>query len=90
MEAYGVKRNCCPLCGGKIIVSSLYQYSLDFEVGKRGKLLKRYKKSDGGPMEVEIAACENSVSGGCSAKWDADEFYLEYGEIFMDTKYVDD
>lgn len=48
----GVKRDCCPLCGGRIIVSDLCQYSVDYVVLKKpfGKLSKKAKKVDNGPI----------------------------------------
>ena len=50
----------CPVCGGKLTVSCLYQYSLDFVVTKSGKVSKRYKKCDGGSMECSNVSCENN------------------------------
>ena len=43
---------CCPLCGGRIIVSDLCQYSVDYVVLKKpfGKLSKKAKKVDNGPI----------------------------------------
>lgn len=77
----GKARNCCPLCGGKIVVSFLYQYSLDHIVGRNGRLRKTFKKTEGGPMEVAVAACSE-----CEAFWDADSFDI-YDDVFYDFKY---
>ena len=53
----GIVRDRCPLCGGKIVVSDLYQTSRDFEVRKGGKVSRRYTVTDCGPMEVSVAGC---------------------------------
>lgn len=79
-SVYGTPRKCCPVCGGTIVVSDLYQYSIDREIGKRGKLKKRYRKIDCGSMEVSIACCKD-----CGEYWDADAFYIE-DETFFDLK----
>ena len=88
MHKEGVLRKTCPLCGGKIVVSSLYQLSYNYTVTKTGKLSKKYSVSSPGPMEVNIAACENAPDK-CYASWDADEFYLDESNRFMDEKYLD-
>lgn len=79
----GKLRSRCPLCGGKIVVSFLYQYSLDHIVGRNGRLRKNFKKVEGGPMEVAIAACSD-----CEAFWDADSFDI-YDGVFYDFKYIE-
>ena len=84
---YGTEISCCPLCGGNIIVSDHWQFSYDRVVLKSGKLSKRTKRSNSGPMEVMTAACENVFDGTCSANWDADDFNLSEEEKFMDYKY---
>lgn len=76
-------RSRCPLCGGKIVVSFLYQYSLDHVVGRNGRLRKTFKKVEGGPMEVAIAACSD-----CEAFWDTDSFDICDG-VFYDRKYIE-
>lgn len=79
-------RNRCPKCGGRIIVSDLYQYSMDYVVLKKpaGELSKNAKKRDAGPMEVMIAGCENP---DCDAFWESDDFYIS-DDCFYDEKYV--
>lgn len=79
----GIPRKCCPLCGQKIVVSALYQYSRDYETTKKGKLSTRYRTVDCGPMEVAIAACKNP---DCDARWDSEEFSIE-DSVFVDYKY---
>ena len=76
----GIRRTRCPVCGGTIVVSDLYQYSYDYEIGKRGKLKKRGRRQDCGSMEVSVAGCLN-----CGESWDADAFYIEDG-MFFDLK----
>lgn len=78
----GIIRRSCPLCGGRLIVSSLQQSSKDFFIKKNGRISKKYTLSDSGPMEVEIAACES-----CEARWEADEFMLDSAGRFIDYKY---
>ncbi len=51
--------NKCPICGGKIYIDSLYQYSLVREIGKRGAPISKSKKVDDGSMECSCIYCEN-------------------------------
>ena len=85
----GIKRDCCPLCGGRIVVSELCQYSMEYVVLKKpyGKLSKKAKKVDNGPIECMIAGCDNS---DCKAYWEADQFYIDSDDCFIDEKYVED
>lgn len=53
----GTVIKCCPLCGGRIVVSNLYQYSLDYTMRKDGKIGKRYKRGDDGAVDVSLASC---------------------------------
>lgn len=84
----GVKRDCCPLCGGRIIVSDLHQYSMDYVVLKRpfGKLSKKGKKVDCGTINNLIAGCEDC----CGAYWEENEFYIDSDDCFIDEKYVEE
>ncbi|MBR4606343.1 MAG: hypothetical protein IKO41_08995 [Lachnospiraceae bacterium] len=52
----------CPVCGGKLKVDTLYQYGLEYSVGKSGKVSKKYKKTDRGSMECASVFCEKE---GC-------------------------
>lgn len=86
MLAEPIRRSVCPLCGQPtIVVSRLYQYSLERRVGVRGKLLKKVEKSSGHDMEVENARCDNP---NCDASWTLFEFDIEDGK-FLDYKYAD-
>lgn len=76
-------RDRCPLCGGKIVVSDLYQTSHDFEVRRGGKVSRRYTVTDCGSMEVSVAGCADR----CGAYWDADSFYIGADGKFYDQKY---
>ena len=85
---YGILRKVCPLCGGKIVVSDLYQLSYDYVVTRTGKKSTKRKVSRPGSMEVSIAACENAPDA-CNAIWDADEFFIDESNRFIDCKYVE-
>ncbi len=74
---------CCPKCGGTIVISHLYQYSYNQEVGKRGRIKKTRKREDVGSMEVAVAGCKNEM---CIVQWDADEFQV-IDDKFIDLKY---
>lgn len=77
----GAARRKCPLCGGEIEISYLYQYSHDHKLTKSGRISKKYTTRDCGPMEVGIAGCK------CGANWDADEFNITPEGYFVDCKY---
>lgn len=81
-----VKRDCCPLCGSRIVISDLCQYSIEHVVLKKpfGKVSKRSKKVDNGPIESMIAGCENP---NCNASWEDGEFQI-IDNCFIDEKYV--
>lgn len=82
-------RTSCPKCGGRIVVSFLYQLSYDYTITKRGKLSKRYKVTTPGPMEVAIAACEHAPDR-CRVIWEADDFVIDENERFVDYKYCEE
>lgn len=79
-------RKCCPICGGRIIVSDLYQVSYDYTIGKRGIISKRFKKSRHASIEASIAACENAPDR-CEVYWDCDSFIIDEKGRFLDFKY---
>lgn len=81
----GVRRKCCPKCGGVIVVSFHWQFTHDYKITKRGRLSKRFTRSSDGPMEIATAACKS-----CDAYWDADGFYIDADDTFWDCKYVED
>ena len=64
----GTERKKCPLCGGQIEVSDLYQYSRNYIVTKSGRLSKKYTVRDCGSMEASIAGCD------CGAYWEVGDF----------------
>lgn len=84
----GVKRDCCPFCGGRIIVSNLCQYSMNYVVLKKpsGKLSKKARKFDGGYINSMVAGCEDC----CGTYWEENEFYIDSNDCFIDEKYVED
>ena len=81
----GKKITKCPVCGGEIEVSFLYQYSLNYTITKKGRLSKRYTRRDNGSEEVGIASCLS-----CGEYWNADEFTLDIDDSFWDGKQRDD
>lgn len=82
----GIKRKVCPCCGQPTIyVSHHYQFTLDYRVGARGKLLKTPVRSYDCDMEVETANCGNP---DCNAYWDATDFLLDDDNSFIDYKYM--
>lgn len=81
----GVKRSCCPLCGGKIIVSDYQVFSYDYTVLKSGKLSKTYKRSMSGPMECMTASCSK-----CGENWDSNGFIIDSDGVFCDYKHEGD
>ena len=77
----GKRREKCPLCGGNITVSDLYQYSYEHKITKSGKVSKKSKKIDCGSMEASVAGCE------CGANWGQGEFDVTEEGYFIDYKY---
>lgn len=61
---------CCPLCGGRIVVSVLYQCSLDYVMRQDGTIGNRSRRGKSGPMDASIAApvrtTEPAMPGGKS------------------------
>lgn len=84
----GTAIKCCPLCGGRIVVSNLYQYSLDYTMRKDGKIGKWYKRGNDGSMNVSLASCENYKT--CDARWEEEKFFVEPDGTFYDYKYSED
>lgn len=77
----GITRKSCPLCGGRIEVSDLFQYCRTYTINKGGKLSKKYKVEDNGGIGVSSARCS------CGANWDAGEFEIDKNGYFVDYKY---
>ena len=77
----GKRRTKCPLCGGEIGVSDLYQYEYNYRITKRGKISKNGKRRDCGSMEVSVAHCE------CGANWEQGDFEITEEGYFIDYKY---
>lgn len=74
-----VKVNRCPNCGGAIILSEFYTYTLDFRITKKGTISKRYTKSTVGPIDCMTAYCD-----GCQSSWDATQVCVENnGFVFL-------
>lgn len=80
MKTEGVVRECCPVCGGTIVINSLHQYSIDYKVLKKGRISKKYTKQDIGPMEVSVASCKE-----CKEYWETDDFMI-VNDKFVDLK----
>ena len=86
--SHGVAIKCCPLCGGRIVVSDLCQYSLDRVMRQDGKIGIRHKRGSSGSMDVSIASCENYKT--CNARWESEEFFVAPDGTFFDYKYSED
>lgn len=85
MNENGVRRKVCPCCGQPTItVSHFFQFSLDYRVGSRGKLLKTPHRSWDNDMEVETANCANP---DCDAYWNSNDFIIDDNDMFVDYKY---
>lgn len=82
----GVCRNACPHCGGKIIVSVLYQRTYVHPVGRSCKVLKRYTASSDGPMDCALASCEHFPES-CDVCWEVGDFGIDQNGKFIDFKY---
>ena len=54
-----MKLTKCPLCGGKLYLDSLCQYSVIRTITKNGRISKNYKTMDHGSMEAVALYCEN-------------------------------
>ena len=80
----GKIRKKCPLCGGNIIVSELFQLSQNHKLTKSGKLSKRYTQTDAMPEDISLASC----SSNCGASWEVDDFTITPEGYFLDLKYV--
>lgn len=80
------KIKCCPKCGGTIGISYLYQYSHDYLLGKRGKILKKYRVQDMGSMEAALAYCTNK---DCDTRWEVGDFFVDKYGCFIDLKYTE-
>ena len=62
----------CPECGGKLVFSEYFTYSLDFHITKKGLLSKRFRKGEAGAIDCMTACCEE-----CSSFWDAGHVFVE-------------
>ena len=52
--------NKCPVCGGRIYLDVLYQYSKVYPLSRTGiPAYSKMKKRDNGPMECSAIYCEN-------------------------------
>lgn len=74
-----VKVKKCPYCGGELILSEFYTFTLDFRITKKGKLSKRFTRSDAGPIDCMTAYCDR-----CNSNWDATQVCVEAdGDVFL-------
>lgn len=67
-----VKVTKCPRCGGELVLSEFYTYSMDFKITKKGVLSKKGTRSDAGPIDCMNAYCES-----CQTCWDATQVFVE-------------
>lgn len=77
----GEPRTKCPLCGGEIEISYLYQYSHDYKLTKSGRISQKYTTRDCGPLDACVAGCR------CGANWGQGEFEITQDGYFLDYKY---
>lgn len=82
----GIIRRRCPRCGGKIVVSDLYQVSYDYTITRAGVISKGHTTSPTMSLETSIAACENAPDL-CPVTWDTDSFVIDERGRFVDYKY---
>lgn len=76
----------CPKCGGRIVVSHLYQTSHNHTITQKGKLSKGFKRDGEHSMECSIASCIFAPDE-CDVSWNADDFYIDSKDRFHDLKY---
>lgn len=81
----GILRRRCPLCGGKIVVSDLYQVSYDYTITHAGVISKKHTTSLPMSMDASVAACENAPDR-CPMTWDTDSFAIDERGRFVDYK----
>lgn len=81
----GKRRTKCPICGGEIVISALYQVSHNYKLTKSGEMSKKYTVSKEGAEEAMIAGC----ASGCGAAWEEGEFDITGSGYFIDYKYRD-
>ena len=63
---------CCPICGGKLLVSEHYTFSVDHTITRKGTLSKRTKKGVPGFMDCVTAFCLD-----CGHPFDGDDVTVE-------------
>ena len=80
----GKQRKKCPLCGGEITVSEIFQYTHDYKLTKSGRLSKKYKVFDNGPDDACVAGCEYG------AHWEIGQFEITTEGYFIDYKYEEE
>ncbi len=49
----------CPVCGGRIKIDVLYQFSNVYNLTRSGKASARHKKDPATPMDCHALYCEN-------------------------------
>lgn len=52
--------NRCPVCGGPLYVKDFCQYTRNYKIGKKGKELKHFTKTDNGSIGSFQIACEKA------------------------------
>lgn len=76
----GWKRvTACPKCGGELILSEYYTYSINFRITKKGLLSKKFRKDEAGAIDCMTACCDK-----CSSFWDAGHVFVEIdGAVYL-------
>lgn len=76
-----VRVSKCPKCGGDLVLSEYYTYSIDYCITKKGTISKRHTRSDGGPIDCMTACCDK-----CESFWDATQVFVEKdGHVLLRT-----
>ena len=68
----------CPVCGGKVVISYFYSFSVDYTITKRGVLSKKGVRSIESPMDCVTVTCMD-----CEAEWCSDQVKIDAGKLWL-------
>lgn len=73
---------CCPVCGGRLLISEFCTLSRDYRIKRDGKISKKYTVTRADSIDCINASCDD-----CGEVWDASEVCLENdGTLFLKVK----